>query len=424
MDKNTYEKIPREITSQLRGHGTPRGLQQDGPVLLSYGFRPFFLGAGVWAIIAMILWLALLTQDFDFAHRYGQSNWHAHELLFGFATAALVGYLMTTIPNWTGGFPLAGRPLAGLALLWLAGRIALLSVDHLPMLLCLSVDWLFLPIFAFFCAREFRKSRRVLDLKPLAALMLLSAFNAGFHASAATTTDTTFWVRASLSIYVLLITSTSAKLVPSFTNSWLAQSGKKRLEPANRKIDRAVLLSTAVALMIWTAAPHGAMTTIATCIATTCQLIRIKGWFSRFVLGAPLILALQLSYVFIPLGLFGVAAASLGVMPDHAGLHLLGIGAVAGMILAIMNRSIRLHIGRSERGAVALLLSSPCLLLAGLIRVAADLLPESYFLLIVAAGLLWIAGFTLFLINAAPLLTRVRRQSNRQAPPPIRMNMR
>ncbi len=412
------------MASQQKDRGTPRGLEQDGPILLSYGFRPFFLGAGLWAILAMIVWLALLTGNLDFAHRYGKSSWHAHELLFGFAPAAFVGYLMTTIPNWTGRFPLAGRPLAGLALLWLAGRIAMLAVDHLPMPLSLSIDWLFLPAFAFFCVRELWESRRLSDLKPLAGLLLLSAFNAGFHVAAATASDTPFWARATLSVYVLLITSTGGKLVPSFTNSWLAQNGKQRLKPADRKTDIAVLLSTAVACTLWTVAAHGPVTTTALSIAAICQLIRVQSWFRRAILASPMILAVQLSYACIPLGLSSVAAASLGLMPDHAALHLLAIGAIAGMILAIMNRTIRLHTGRSDQGATALRLSSPCVLLAGLLRAVASMLPDYYNLLVATAGLFWIVGFALFVIDVTPLLTRVRRPSKRQPPPPTRMNMR
>ncbi|MBU2326983.1 MAG: NnrS family protein, partial [Alphaproteobacteria bacterium] len=90
--------------------GIPRGLGRDGLVLLSYGFRPFYLGAGLWAIATMAAWMFARQGWLDLADSYGQSAWHAHELLFGFMPAVLVGYLMTTVPNWTGRFPLSGLP--------------------------------------------------------------------------------------------------------------------------------------------------------------------------------------------------------------------------------------------------------------------------------------------------------------------------
>lgn len=421
-DEQSRGKVPAKMTSPQNARGIPRGLAQGGLVFLSYGFRPFFLGAGLWSIISMIVWLALLTENLDFARRYGQANWHAHELLFGFAPAALVGYLMTTVPNRTGRFPLAGLPLAGLSMLWLAGRIAMLAVDYLPMVF-LSIDWLFLPTVAFFCAREMWSAQRMSELRQIAALLLLAVFNAGFDVAVIMNFDTRIWARASLAVYVLLVTSTGAKLVPSFTNSWLAQNAKTRLDPSNVKLDHAILLSTAVALSGWAVFPYGPVTSVVLFVATICQLIRMKGWFNRFVLRAPMILVMHLAYACIPVGFLSLASASLGLMPDHAGLHLLGIGAVAGMIVAIMNRSIRLHTGRSPSSA-ALHLSSASVLLAGFARAAANMMQDHYFLMIVAAGVLWIAGFTLFVIDAAPLLTRVRRASSRQAPPPIRMNMR
>ena len=105
----------------------PRGLDRAGPTLFSYGFRPFFLGAGVMAVAAMALWIAALAGGLPGGDGYGAAAWHAHEMLYGFAPAALAGFLMTAIPNWTGKMPLSGRPLAALAGLWLAGRLAMLA---------------------------------------------------------------------------------------------------------------------------------------------------------------------------------------------------------------------------------------------------------------------------------------------------------
>ncbi|MEY9830383.1 uncharacterized protein involved in response to NO [Sinorhizobium fredii] len=103
------------------GH-VPRGLGRTGPVLFSYGFRPFFLGAALWAVSAMGLWIAALAGHVEPGGSYGAHAWHAHEMLFGFASAVLAGFLLTAVPNWTGRLPVSGWPLAGLFALWLAGR--------------------------------------------------------------------------------------------------------------------------------------------------------------------------------------------------------------------------------------------------------------------------------------------------------------
>ena len=125
-----------------------------GPAVLSVGFRPFFLGGAVWAIAAMLLWIAALIGKLDFAWIYGVSHWHAHEMLFGYASAILAGFLLTTVPNWTGRLPVAGWPLFFLFALWAAGRLALLASDAVGVGVAVGLDMLFLPALLFICMRE------------------------------------------------------------------------------------------------------------------------------------------------------------------------------------------------------------------------------------------------------------------------------
>ena len=107
--------------------GIPRGLSATGPVLFSYGFRPFFLGGAIWACTVMVLWILALSGRIDIGGDYGAMAWHGHEMLFGFASAIVAGFLLTAVPNWTGRLPVSGPPLAWLFLLWVIGRVALAS---------------------------------------------------------------------------------------------------------------------------------------------------------------------------------------------------------------------------------------------------------------------------------------------------------
>ncbi len=404
--------------------GIPRGLGRHGPVLLSYGFRPFYLGAGVWAIVTMAIWICAIEGWLDFANIYGQSAWHAHELLFGFMPAVLVGYLMTTVPNWSGRFPLSGQPLALLALIWLAGRVSMLMVGETTVLVTLLVDWMFLPLFALFCLREVWVARRIADAKPILCVSSLAFLNGGFHIEAVTEGDVGAWARAGLSVYVLLIAATAGKLIPSFTNSWLARAGWPRLAPGNHMIDRVVLITTLFAAMMWTLAPSGPFTALLAVAAAGSHLLRAGAWFRVAILRSSMIAAMQISYGFIPLGLLGIGASALELLGPLAAMHLLAIGAVSGMMLAIMNRSIRLHTGRHEQLSWLLRLSVPCVLFAACFRGAGDLIPGAYETLIAMAGLFWISAFVFFLADNAVLLCRVQRQPGRQPSPPTRINMR
>ncbi len=409
---------------RLTRGGIPRGLGRDGLVLLSYGFRPFYLGASLWAIATITIWICAMNGWLEVAQVYGQSAWHAHELLFGFMPAVLVGYLMTTVPNWTGRFPLSGSPIAGLVFIWIAGRISMLMIADTSALITLLIDWIFLPLFAYFCLREVWVAKRIADAKPILCLTSLSLINAGFHIAAMNGGDVGGWARASLSVYVLLITATASKLIPSFTNTWLAQAGRARLAPANHMIDRLVLIATLLAAIIWTFEPFGPLTAIMAVVAASLHLVRAARWFRPVILRSSMIAAMQVSYFLIAVGLMGIAATELGMLGPLTAIHLLAIGAVTGMMLAIMMRSIRLHTGRNEKFSWCQRLSVPCLLIAASLRITADFIPGYYSPFISASGLFWIAAFMLFLGDNAGLLCHVQRQAARQPSPPTRINMR
>jgi uncharacterized protein involved in response to NO len=153
------QTVPTKERSRPKG-GIPRGLARSGPVIFSYGFRPFFLGGALWAIVAMALWIAALSGFIDLGGDYGAPNWHAHEMLFGFASAVLAGFLLTAVPNWTGRLPVSGKPLIWLFALWCAGRLFLLVPDTVGVVTAATVDGLFLPALLAICAREVLAGRK------------------------------------------------------------------------------------------------------------------------------------------------------------------------------------------------------------------------------------------------------------------------
>src|SRR5689334_5465638 len=126
----------------------PRGIARSGPALLSYGFRPFFLLAALIAVLDMTLWVGALSGAIVVGGASGPISWHAHEMLFGYGTAALCGYLLTAVPNWTGRLPVSGGPLLALVMVWLAGRAASGFPWVTGELLAAAIDSLFLPSLA------------------------------------------------------------------------------------------------------------------------------------------------------------------------------------------------------------------------------------------------------------------------------------
>src|SRR5690606_659836 len=124
------------------------------PPFLRGGFRPFFFGGPLWAVIALVLWLMAFIGGTELPSAFDALSWHRHEMLFGFVGAVIAGFLLTAIPNWTGRLPIAGTPLAALFALWLAGRLALLCSGVVGLPLAILLDAGFYIVFALIAGRE------------------------------------------------------------------------------------------------------------------------------------------------------------------------------------------------------------------------------------------------------------------------------
>jgi len=161
------------------------------PTVLSHGFRPFFLLAGLWGALSLALWLAWLTTDFDLPTMFDPVTWHTHEMLFGFAAAAIAGFMLTAIPNWTGRLPVCGLPLLGLAALWLAGRIAVAVSDLIGAPTVAIIDMGFLVVLFLVIVRELLAGKNVKNLPVAVIIVLLAAANGVIHA------DVLEWITAS-----------------------------------------------------------------------------------------------------------------------------------------------------------------------------------------------------------------------------------
>jgi uncharacterized protein involved in response to NO len=117
----------------------------EGLPVLRLGFRPFYLGAAAFAALSIPLWVAIVLGKIVIPMTMPPLLWHAHEMLFGFATAVIVGFLLTAGKAWTGLPTPRGAALAALALLWLAARAAALAA---PYRIYAALDMLLLPLVA------------------------------------------------------------------------------------------------------------------------------------------------------------------------------------------------------------------------------------------------------------------------------------
>lgn len=387
--------------------GIPRGLRRDGPVLFSYGFRPFFLGAAAFAVVAMVLWIVALAAGVPVGGDYGAVAWHGHEMLFGFGAAVLAGFLMTAIPNWTGQMPLSGPPLAALAGLWLAGRLAMAGAGWLGFWPAAIIDALFLPALVAVCGRELIAGKKWKDMKILAAVTLIAVANLGYHAEVALTGVPGTAARAAVAGYVLLVTIVGGRIVPSFTHNWLAARGARRRPVPFGRADGVAIAAGLVALLVWIVAPEGWPAALAGVAGAVVVGWRLSRWRGGATWREPLLFVLHVAFGFLGLGFLAIAAAAVGWLPVPAAMHVMLVGGMSGMMLGVMTRATRGHTGRPLTASRWTVASYALLFGAALARPAADIAGAP--VLLELAGLLWIGAFGLFLAEYGPMILRDRK---------------
>ncbi|TYO89244.1 NnrS family protein [Oceanicella actignis] len=378
-----------------------------GPAVLSYGFRPFFLSAGIWAALAMALWAAMLTGREPLPIGLDPVSWHAHEMMFGYLGAVMAGFLLTAVPNWTGRLPVTGWPLAALAGLWLAGRAAMAL--GAPAALAAAADLSLGAALLVFLAREILAGRNWRNLPVLALLGLWAAGNALFHLEAARGGFPAQGpgLRLGLVAAVMLIALIGGRIVPSFTRNWLVRRGESRLPAPMGRGDAVALSLAALALGAWTAAPDARATAAALAAAGAAHLWRMSRWRGARCRAEALVWVLHAAYAFVPLGFAAMAAGIAAPQAMAAAQHLWMAGAVGLMTLAVMTRASLGHGGRPLHAGRPVAALYWAVIVAVAARLAGGLAPEQAWLLHLAAGA-WIAAFAGFAIIFWPILTRPR----------------
>ncbi|MGV8856847.1 MAG: NnrS family protein [Devosia sp.] len=388
----------------------PRGIARTGPVLFSYGFRPFFLAAGIWAVAAMALWIGALSAGWEIGGSYGGPHWHAHEMLFGYSTAAAAGFLLTAVPNWTGRLPVSGIPLAVLFGVWCAGRFVMLMPDALGLWISLAIESAFLPLLLATCAREIIAGRKWKDLKILAAIAALALANVGFHTLVATGGDIGLANRLAVSAYVMLVSIMGGRVVPSFTRNWLSKRHIDRLPAPYDWFDTLALQVGLAALMLWILIPETVWTGVVCGAAALLHLARVWRWRGWQCWAEKLVLILHLGYGFVPVGFALIAVAQLGWFEPVAALHVFTVGVIGVMTLAIMTRATRGHTGLPMEASWATIVSYVALLCAALLRPMTSLWPQASLTLLSAAGACWMIAFGLYVFEYGPVLWQQRRE--------------
>ena len=314
--------------------------------MLSAGFRPFFLLAGLWACLAIPIWIAFFAGLGQAQTAFTPIVWHVHEMTFGFGAAAVAGFLLTAIPNWTGRMPLQGGPLALLVLLWIIGRLAVLFSARIGIGIAAALDLAFPSVFLAAIAREIIGGRNWLNLPMLGALALLLIGNLLVHLESLGISQTAeSGNRLGVATLLMLISLIGGRIIPSFTRNWLAKHRPGASMPAPfNVIDRVALAATALALAVWVFMPEAAAAPWLELGAGLTLSVRLFRWRGEATFREPLLLVLHVGYAWLAVGFLLLGFNSFEpVLPQTTALHALTTGAIGTMTLAVMTRG---HSGR------------------------------------------------------------------------------
>jgi uncharacterized protein involved in response to NO len=328
-------------------------------------------------------------------------------MLLGYSVAVIAGFLLAAVKNWTGKPTLTGDKLAGLALLWLYGRILPFYAGLLPDALIAAIDFAFLPILAYQISKPIIQARHFRSLVFIGLLLLLTLGNGLIHAEILGLCQNTAWtgIQLVVAVIIILILILAGRVFPFFTERGLHGT----LIIRNPLMDALSIGSAVAVFALQLSAISGAFLALAAIFAVIVNSARLSGWYVQRIWYVPLLWILYTGYGWIILGFILTALSAYSWVLPSLALHAFTLGGIGVLTLGMMARVSLGHTGRALRVSNAMALGFVLINVAALLRVLLPLaLPDWYNLLIYGSTLSWLAAFSLFMFVYAPILNSAR----------------
>ncbi len=388
------------------GDGTERSAASPMTMFFSYGFRPFFLGAALFAGVAVPVWILMLTGTGNQVLLSTARDWHVHEMLFGFLPAVIAGFLLTAVPNWTDRPAIQGRELMMLFTLWLAGRVAMAIPPAIPMVSAI-VDGAFLVALVGLLWRELAAGKSWGHAPVAVAISLYAAANITFHVLALSGTETDLALRLALALDLFLLTFIGGRLTPNFTREFLAGLGNRERPTPFSRFDGLSIALVLMAAGAWTVQPQASVTGWIFVAAGAVNLGRLLRWYGWLTWREPLVLSLHVGYGWLTLSMLVLGFALLGIgLAKEDAVHALTTGAVGVMTLAVMTRASLGHTGRPKQAGPATICMYLLVTLGAALRVFGPGTGLPTNLVFGLAAVSWSGGYLLFALIYGPFLLR------------------
>ncbi len=375
--------------------------------LFALGFRAFFVLSGLSALVLIALWRSVYAGSLPLNNYYPMTLWHIHEMLLGYTTAVISGFLLTAVRNWTGKDTVSGAALAGLCLLWVYGRIAPFYAGLLPDGLIAAIDFAFLPLLIFHIYKPIEQAGHYKSLIFIGLLLLLMLGNGLMHLEILGFLEDSAWTGSKIIVLtvILMILIIAGRVFPFFTERGL--SGVIALR--NPKLDALSIASAAAVFLLDIFGISGVLLATAAVLAAIVNSMRVAGWYVRKIWYVPLLWVLYCGYGWIVAGFLLTALTAFQLIAPSLAMHAFTLGGIGVLTLGMMARVSLGHTGRALKTSNTMALAFVLINAAALFRVLLPaLLPGWYSQLLVIATELWLAAFALFVFVYLPILTQPR----------------
>jgi uncharacterized protein involved in response to NO len=371
-----------------------------GFALWDLGFRPFYLLAAIFSAFSVLQWIAQFSGYLPSSHLRG-SVWHAHEMLFGYTTAVIAGFLMTAVRAWTNKPTPNGLPLMLLAALWIAGRVLVLT----PFVLAAAlVNAAFPAAVAVAIGIPLLRARNVRNYFFVGLLLMMSILILVMHlVSQGETPRLSLHLALDLVLFIMAVMG--GRVIPMFTNNGIPGTGATRHLLVEKFSLGSIILLFVADLMQF----PGTIVAITALMGALVHGTRLYLWKPWSTLAKPLVWILHAAYAWIVIHLTLRGFSELELLSGSYATHALTVGAIGGLTLGMMTRTARGHTGRplvADRFELTMFL---LIQVAAVIRVFGGVfLPALYMASIGLSGLFWALAFGLYAFRYWPILTRPR----------------
>lgn len=377
--------------------------------LFSIGFRPFFLAAAILSMASMSLWMLIYSFGLPMAFaEISAMQWHAHEMLYGYAMAVIAGFLLTAVRNWTDQPTVCGFPLMLLFLLWLIPR-GLILLEGVPLQITALFDIGFVFVLTFCLAKPIVMAKQWKQMGLLSKIVLLGIGNSLFYLGALGVLEQGIhWgLYSGLYLVIALVLTMSRRLVPFFIERGVGYE----LQLNNFKVlDIASLILFLLFFVFDTFLANRSVAAVFAAILFVLHTVRLIGWYTHGIWHKPLLWSLYGAYAFSVSGFAFYVLAAMGLLSPFLAIHAFAVGGIGLITFSMMARVSLGHTGRNVHEPPKLLVI-PLLLLsaAGLLRVFLPaLIPAHYPTWVLLSQWCWILAFAVFVYLFLPVLVSER----------------